>query len=72
MSMPPVTFQPADEYASILVSSPSLSTNTNYRVYTGGSSTGTVQNGLYIDGNYTSGTLETTFQLNSTVETVNY
>ena len=58
------TFKPAKAYASIAFSSPQLATGVEYEVYFGGSSTGTVKDGLYSNGTYTPGTLYTTFGLN--------
>jgi hypothetical protein len=49
------TFAPAKQYASFVISSPKLKTGSTYKVYVGGSSTGTAANGLYSDGTYTKG-----------------
>lgn len=51
-----LTFAPAKQYASVVVSSPKLKTGSIYKVYVGGSSSGTATNGLYSDGIYTKGT----------------
>jgi len=51
-----VTFSPAKEYQSIAFSSPELSNGATYDVFYGGSSTGTVNDGLYQGGTYTAGT----------------
>ena len=51
-----LTFAPSKTYQSVVVSSPSIKSNSNYKVYTGGSSTGTEKDGLYSDGTYKSGT----------------
>lgn len=50
-----VTFAPSKQYASIVVSSPKFKTGSTYKVYVGGSSTGTVTDGVYSDGTYTKG-----------------
>lgn len=50
-----VTFAPSKQYASFVVSSAKLKTGSTYKVYVGGSSTGTAANGLYSDGTYTKG-----------------
>ena len=50
-----LTFAPSKQYASVVVSSPKLKTGSTYKVYVGGSSTGTVTDGLYSDGTYTKG-----------------
>ena len=67
-----VTFAPEHNYSSVLVSSSDLTNGTSYRVYTGGSSTGTEQDGLYTGGTYSGGTLRTTFTSSGTVQTVNF
>lgn len=50
-----VTFAPSKQYASFVVSSAKIKTGSTYKVYVGGSSTGTAVNGLYSDGTYTKG-----------------
>lgn len=50
-----VTFAPAKQYSSFVISSSKIKTGTTYKVYAGGSSTGTSVNGLYSDGTYTKG-----------------
>lgn len=50
-----VTFAPSKQYASFVVSSAKIKTGSTYKVYVGGSSTGTATNGLYSDGTYTKG-----------------
>jgi hypothetical protein len=49
------TFAPEKQYSSFVISSSKIKTGTTYKVYVGGSSTGTVINGLYSDGTYTKG-----------------
>lgn len=67
-----LTFAPLRRYYSIIFSSSALTAGTQYKVYTGGSSTGTVLNGLYSGGTYSGGTLRTTFTLTSMVQTVTF
>ena len=67
-----VTFQPEYRYSNILFSSPELASGTTYRVYTGGSCTGSEQDGLYTGGTYSGGTLRATFTSSGTVQTVNF
>lgn len=67
---PLVTFAPAHNYSSILLSTPNLVAGTTYRVYTGGTCTGTERDGLYTGGTYSDGTLRTTFVSGGTVQTV--
>lgn len=50
-----LTFVPSKQYASVVFSSPELKTG-SYTVYSGGTSTGTVKDGLYSNGVYTPGT----------------
>lgn len=65
-----LTFAPEKQYQSVVFSLPALSYGTAYRVYTGGSSTGTATDGLYAGGTYTSGTLANSFTISSMVTTV--
>lgn len=67
-----VTFSPLRNYYSIVFSSDLLTTGTTYKIYTGGSSTGSVDDGLYSGGTYTPGTLEQTFTISGMVTTVNF
>jgi hypothetical protein len=66
------TFEPSHNYSAILFSSANLISGTTYEVYTGGSCTGTEQDGLYIGGTYSGGTLRTTFVSSGVVQTVNF
>lgn len=50
-----VTFAPSKQYSSFVVSSAKIKTGSTYKVYVGGSSTGTPVNGLYSGGIYTKG-----------------
>jgi hypothetical protein len=60
------TFKSAKAYRCFIFCSPDLTLNTTYEVYTGGSSTGTVTDGLYIGGTYTPGTKSSlTFKISS-------
>ena len=65
-----LTFKPVRSYYSIIFSSDQLSSGTTYKVYTGGSCTGTPVNGLYEGGTYSGGTLKTTFSLSNMAPTV--
>jgi hypothetical protein len=62
-----LTFVPTKEYQSVLLSSPELENGSTYVVYFGGSSTGTVIDGLYTDGTYTAGTVVSSFTIASIV-----
>ncbi|MCB1161339.1 MAG: carbohydrate-binding domain-containing protein [Candidatus Krumholzibacteriia bacterium] len=67
-----VTFRPANRYSCILLSTVDLTAGTSYRVYTGGSCTGSELDGLYSGGTYSGGTLRTTFTSAGMVQTVNF
>jgi hypothetical protein len=65
-----VTFKPVRSYSSIVFSSASLQKGSTYYVYTGGTNTGTLTNGMYKDGTYTPGIQYTSFTISSTVTTI--
>ena len=65
------TFVPTKTYQSIAFSSPELAKGTSYNMYYGGSSTGTVEDGLYRDGTYTPGTQYTSYTISSIVTKIN-
>ncbi|HPT30224.1 MAG TPA: carbohydrate-binding domain-containing protein [Prolixibacteraceae bacterium] len=67
-----VTFKPARNAYYFLFSSPVLKTGTSYSVYTGGSCTGTLQDGLYSGGTYSGGTLRKSFTVSSKVTTLSF
>ena len=62
-----LTFAPTKEYQSLLLSSPELQDGMTYTVYTGGSSTGSSEDGLFVDGRYTPGTEVFSFTPSSAV-----
>ena len=61
------TFEPAKEYQSLAFASPDLVNGETYSVFLGGSSTGTVTDGLYQGGSYTPGAEYTSFTVSSVV-----
>ncbi len=65
-----VTFKPQHKYSSVTLSSSDLKSGSSYSIYTNGSSTGTETGGLYINGEYTPGTLYKTFSISGTTTTV--
>jgi hypothetical protein len=65
-----VTFAPAHAYQSAVMSSPQLIKGKTYKVYTGGSSTGTPEDGLYGNGIYSGGTDYASFTVSSVVTTI--
>jgi hypothetical protein len=62
-----LTLAPTKEYQTVVLSSPELKNGSTYIVYTGGSSTGTIADGLYSEGTYTAGTQYTNFTVSSIV-----
>ncbi|MDD3643591.1 MAG: carbohydrate-binding domain-containing protein [Candidatus Krumholzibacteria bacterium] len=64
------TFAPLKPYGSIVFSSPRLLRGETYRIFYGGSSTGTPVDGLYGDGVYTPGTELARFTVTRAVTTV--
>ncbi|MEN9639095.1 MAG: hypothetical protein RLZZ262_963 [Bacteroidota bacterium] len=66
------TFKPKRSYYSIVFSSPVLQQGVSYTLFTGGSSTGTSNEGLVTGGTYTAGTNEATVNPNNIVTTVNF
>ncbi len=65
-----LTFAPSKTYQLIAFSSPELATGATYNVYLGGSSDGTLSDGLYEGGTYTPGSQYTSFTVSSIVTTV--
>jgi len=64
-----LTFAPVRAYQSVVLSSPELRDGSTYIVYSGGSSTGIVADGLYSGGAYTSGTEALSFTITGIVTT---
>jgi hypothetical protein len=62
-----LTFVPTKAYQSVVLSSPELENGSTYVVYSGGSSTGSVADGLYSGGAYTAGTQVAEFTISSMV-----
>jgi len=65
-----LTFAPSKMYQSVAFSSPELVKGSTYNVYYGGSSIGTVTDGLYANGTYTPGTNYKTFTVSNVVTTI--
>lgn len=63
-------FKPVKKFQSIAFSSPKLVKGGTYDLYLGGSSTGTVADGLYQDGTYTPGTKYSSFTVSGIVTKV--
>ncbi len=62
-----LTFSPAREFQSIVLSSATLASGATYEVYTGGSSTGTPSGSLVTGGAFSPGMLYTSFTVNSVI-----
>ncbi len=67
-----VTFKALRASYSYHFTSSALKSGVTYSIYVGGSSTGTLNNGLYSGGVYTAGTLKKTFTLSSKVTTLSF
>lgn len=64
------TFKSTKKFQSVAFSSAGLTKGTSFTVYTGGTATGTVTDGLYQDGTYTSGIKFADFTVSSAVTKV--
>ena len=62
-----VTFVPAKQYQSILISTPAIANGATLDLYYGGTSTGSLVDGLYTGGSYSGGTLVTSLDITSVV-----
>ena len=67
-----LTFQPMRNYFSIIFSSADLQTGVTYSIYTGGTCTGTVLDGLYTGGVYSGGNFRKSFSITGTITNVNF
>jgi len=65
-----LTFEPAKRYQSVVLSSAALQQASGYALYSGGSSTGTKQDGLFSGGTFYGGTLRERFDISGTLTTV--
>ena len=64
-----LTYAPSKEYQSVLISSPELELGEGYSLFTGGSSSGEIENNLYLNGTYLPGTELTQLTLESIITT---
>jgi len=62
-----LTFKPTKQFQSIVFCSPSLTKGSTYDIYVGGSSTGTLKDGIYPNGTYTGGTKYASLIINNIV-----
>ncbi len=65
------TFAPSKTFQSVVFSSLELQAGTSYQLYRGGSSTGTVTEGLYEGGTYSPGSTSANFTITQMVTNVN-
>ena len=64
-----LTYAPSKQFQSVLISSPDLELGETYSINTGGSSSGEIENNLYLNGEYQPGTQLTQLTLESIVTT---
>jgi hypothetical protein len=62
-----LSFAPAKKYSSVVFSSPGLVHGLGCEIYTSGSSTGTLVDNLYLEGDYTPGTHISSFTVSGTI-----
>ena len=61
------TFAPSKEYEAILISTPMLTKDETYTLYSGGTPTGIAEHGLYSDAAYTGGNEIVSFSISNSV-----
>lgn len=66
-----LTTKPLKAFQSFVVSSPDFEKGATYKIYLGGSSEGSEENGLYTDGTYTPGELYSSFSISSIISNIN-
>lgn len=66
-----VSFTPVKDYQSVFISSPELTKDAFYTLYSGGTSTGAEADGLYTDGGVEGGTKVVDFTVSETVTWLN-
>ena len=66
-----ITFAPSKKFQTVVFTSPELQKGSAYKVYYGGSSSGTSTDGIYKNGSYISGTQYASFTISSVVTKVN-
>ncbi|MGL5379915.1 carbohydrate-binding domain-containing protein [Clostridium sp.] len=64
-----ITFAPSKTYQSLVVSSPNIKTGSSYKVFLGGSSTGSEKGGLYSNGLYSGGEETLNFTVSENITT---
>lgn len=66
-----ISFTPAKDYQTVFISSPELTKDASYTLYSGGTSTGEEADGFYTDGNVEGGTKVIDFTISETVTWLN-
>ncbi|WP_346234616.1 carbohydrate-binding domain-containing protein [Lysinibacillus telephonicus] len=66
-----ITFAPEKDYQSVLISSPQLTKDGSYTLYSGGTATGSESNGLFSNGDYQGGTSVVEFMISDIVTWLN-
>lgn len=66
-----MTFAPAKDYQTVVISSPDLKKGGSYTLYSGGSSTGSEVDGYYADGAYEGGTKVIDFEVSDSITWLN-
>lgn len=64
------TFRPSSSFSSLIISSASIDDNANLQLYTGGTVTGDIVDGIYDFISYIGGTLQATFEVSGSVTVV--
>ncbi len=62
-----LAYKPTVSYSRVIISTPEMVTGSSYKLYVGGSCTGTADEGLYESGTYSAGTLKKSFTVSSTL-----
>ncbi|MBE6677795.1 MAG: carbohydrate-binding domain-containing protein [Ruminococcaceae bacterium] len=62
-----LAYKPTVSYSRVIISTPEMTTGSAYKLYVGGSCTGTADEGLYESGTYSAGTLKKSFTVSSTL-----
>ncbi len=65
-----LTYESSKQYQNLIISTPNLKSNTNYTIYTGGSSSRDNNNGLYEIGGYKKGSEYTNFDTTDIITNV--
>lgn len=65
-----ITYSPSKKFSSIVVSTKDIKLNESYNITIGGEATGTVKNGLYVEGTHSGGNLYQTYTQSSVATTI--